>query len=217
MHPRLFHSVILIEPTISMKALAWPVPIARLATFMPDRWDSKETAEEKLLARPYYKFWEPRVKEILKKHALRQLPTPLYPETAPDTYTLKTPKHVEVFNVARQNYDSIGVNSEVPIEQKIAFPDMHPRDSKKAPFYRAEARTAFLMLPELRPSCLFLFGSKSSISTDWYKRDVLEATGTGYLGSGGVRMGRVEGKTILAGHSVPQENVNGTADVVADW
>lgn len=200
-----------------MKQLAWPVPIARLATFMPDQWNSQQEAEDRMLARPFYKFWEPRVKERLRKHALRPLPTPIYPEPNTGKYTLKTLKHIEAYSVARKNFSSVGVNGEVVGEHKLAFPDIHPQDQGKAPFYRPECRTAFLLQPNLRPACVFIFGSKSPISTDEHKRDLLGETGTGYLGSGGVKLGRVAAKTISAGHSPPMENVNGVADTMSKW
>ncbi|KAJ5603010.1 hypothetical protein N7537_005966 [Penicillium hordei] len=86
------------------------------------------------------------------------------------------------------------------------------------PFYRIESRIAFIMLKHLRPSVFYLFGGESQVTTPEDQAQILERTGAGFGGSGGVKYPQAKTAVILdCGHMVPFENVDESAFLVGRW
>jgi pimeloyl-ACP methyl ester carboxylesterase len=217
LHPRLLHSVILVDPIITTSIVAQKIPLVQLYTFRRDLWENREKVEEFVNKGQFYKTWDPRVRERMLKFGFRNTPTIIHPKASPSQVTLNTPKHQEAFTVARENYHSIGSKPYVSALERLTHPDVFPDDHCKAPFYRSEVKIARLLLPSLRPSCLYVFASESENSGPEAQADKLEATGSGYLGSGGMRLGRVNGVVVKGGHFLPMENPEGTATGTVDW
>lgn len=79
-HPRLFASVILIDPVIQRNGSTlgnFMLPF--LSTFRRDIWASREEAAASFRKSPFYKAWDPRVLDLWIESGVRDLPTTLYP------------------------------------------------------------------------------------------------------------------------------------------
>jgi pimeloyl-ACP methyl ester carboxylesterase len=129
-HPRLFESLILVDPVIQgFTAAQGNISPARSSAFRRDIWPSREAAATAFKKSKFYQTWDPRVLELWIEHGLRELPTQIYPDMpadipAKDTsksappvtteptvapqparpVTLKTTKHQEVFTFVRPNF-----------------------------------------------------------------------------------------------------------------
>lgn len=95
MHPRLFHSLVLLDPTIQRQSTQTTVPKGLtiepqngpavtpintiLSTYRRDIWPSRQAAAESFKRNPFYQKWNPRVLDRWIKYGLRELPTAIYP------------------------------------------------------------------------------------------------------------------------------------------
>lgn len=89
-----------------------------------------------------------------------------------------------------------------------------------SPFLRSESRTCLKFLPHLRPSCLYLYGADSVGAVPSEREYKLSVTGTGWGGSGGVRLGKVEEYCVPgANHFVCLERdmIGPCAEKMAEW
>ncbi|OTA38214.1 hypothetical protein BTJ68_01627 [Hortaea werneckii EXF-2000] len=231
MHPRLFSSLVLIDPVIQRFQ-------SRAGNYGPAR--PLQIGE--IAGQAFYQSWDPRVLELWIQHGLRELPTSLYPyataasatpptisadpgaatvSPAPDTereVTLATTKHQEVFTFLRPNLSTKEFPDPSTEPNLQTHPDMDPASGPNAPFYRPEPIATFHRLPNLRPSVFYLFGEQSNLSTPTLKADKLAHTGTGVGGSGGVQKGRVRDVTLEGiGHLIPMEAVERTAEECTQW
>ena len=115
MHPRLFTSLVLIEPHMTDNALAGDGPLfVAMSTKKRDVWSSRAEAAEK--SHKVLKAWDPRVFELWKKYGYRDLPTAMYPAPEDGTrpVTLTTTKHQETIMYTRPNvkrHTQLGVPS----------------------------------------------------------------------------------------------------------
>ncbi|KAI1181859.1 Alpha/beta hydrolase family-domain-containing protein [Nemania serpens] len=132
LHPRLLTSLVLFDPTIvdfdPARAAGPGTSPARASAVRRDVWPSREVAIASFARSPFYRSWDPRVLERWNQHALRDLPTLVYPElpasSAPPSdpsssttsttakpaspgVTLRTTKHQEVFTFLRPLYPHI--------------------------------------------------------------------------------------------------------------
>jgi pimeloyl-ACP methyl ester carboxylesterase len=222
-HPRLLHSLVLLDPGIQRESLQGLDTL--LSTHRRDIWPSRRAAADSFAGNPFYKNWDARVLERWVTYGLRDLPTAIYPQRPDDDQqsrqretpvTLTTTKHQEVFTFSRPNYDYDPVtNRPTNLERN---PDLFPDEANTYPFYRPEWKRVFLQLPHIRPSTLYIFGSKSHMCSPEMMNDKLRTTGIGVGGSGGVAAGRV--KSILLedkGHLLAQEAVTECADAAAEF
>ncbi|OCL07032.1 toxin biosynthesis protein-like protein [Glonium stellatum] len=150
------------------------------------------------------------------------------PPQAPEV-TLTTTKHQEVFTFLRASFPPLGLQQSSNLDPgmtpaiRAAFererhPDITPTANPQSPFYRPEPIITFHQLPQLRPSVLYVFGSLSPLSAPEFRADKLAMTGVGVGGSGGVKEGRVKEVVIEdAGHLIPMEKVEETAENVIQW
>ena len=102
---------------------------------------------------------------------------------------------------------------------RLIHPDFSgPAEAFHSFFYRAEPVIVDRLLPNVRPSVLYIFGSASPVSTAESRQRKLERTGNGVGGSGGAVKGRVREAVIEGrGHLVPLEAVAACADDAAPW
>ncbi|KAJ0307844.1 hypothetical protein COL5a_008203 [Colletotrichum fioriniae] len=233
-NPRLFSGVVLLDPVISKwssnaKGTIAASPAAASAR-RRDLWPSREEARKAFLKSPFYRGWDERVFEAWMDHGLRDVPTQLYSSTSStnnpkttitkDSVTLATTKHQEVFTYFRPSwhaYDSSGTNLLHP----DLVPDLDPALNERYytfPVYRSEGASTLVRLPHLRPSCLYVFGGASDLSTPELRDEKMRLTGTGVGGSGGVARGRVKEVTLEGGgHLFPMEVPGTSAKLTAEW
>ncbi|KAK1450885.1 hypothetical protein CCUS01_11425 [Colletotrichum cuscutae] len=233
-NPRLFSGVVLLDPVISKwssnaKGTIAASPAAASAR-RRDLWPSREEARKAFLKSPFYRGWDGRVFEAWMDHGLRDVPTQLYPSTSStnnpktpttkESVTLATTKHQEVFTYFRPSwhaYDSSGTNLVNP----DLVPDLDPALNERYytfPVYRSEGASTLVRLPHLRPSCLYVFGGASDLSTPELRDEKMRLTGTGVGGSGGVARGRVKEVTLEGGgHLFPMEVPGTSAKLTAEW
>lgn len=224
--------------------------IALPSTFRRDLWPSREAAEASFRESSFFKNWDPETLQLYTKYGLRPLPTALYPsisqaletsqhtqETYQDTthlqapppnsrptttppptptpVTLTTSKHQAAWMTLRSNFHPYPS----PFDPLLSA-EVHPSPLTKFTFHRPCAITAFLALPTLRPSVLYIFGSESNTSTPNSIAEKMRTTGMGMGGSGGVRGGKVEGWVLRGrGHFVVMEKGGGemVAEKCAEW
>ncbi|KAH9809538.1 Alpha/beta hydrolase family [Teratosphaeria destructans] len=243
MHPRLFTTMILIDPVIQRHiSVTGNFGPAKASTNRRDRWPSRRAAEAAFKRSKFYQTWDPRVLDLWLEHGVREVPTSLYPEAtaasatppvitadlstatvspAPRTekeVTLTTTKHQEVMTFLRPNLPTPGHPDPATSPNAFTHPDIDPSSGPLSPFYRPESVATFKKLPHLRPSVFYIFGDKSDLSAPVLVADKLANTGVGVGGSGGVKKGRVSSVTFEGvGHLIPMEVVGKTADAVAGW
>ncbi|KAJ5085061.1 hypothetical protein N7532_009832 [Penicillium argentinense] len=216
MHPSLFQGLVLVDPVIQREnpSRKYALP----STYRRDLWSSRAEAAEKFRSSTFYRSWDPRVLEKWIEYGLRDLPTKLYPtssesESQTPAVTLTTTKSQELFTFLRSSY----------IDERSGLPrgspgeEMHPDDIDGFPFYRPEPPMIFRRLSELKPALMYLFGSKSDLSSPEARQEKLQVTGTGVGGSGGVTCGRVKEVVLPCGHLVPMELVAESAHASADF
>ncbi|KAJ5899108.1 hypothetical protein N7495_003852 [Penicillium taxi] len=234
MHPRLLHSLVLLDPVIqpqttqldTMSLLENKRRIAhttQLSTHRRDLWPSRQAAAESFKRSPFYQAWDPRVLDRWVQYGLRDLPTAIHPldektstEKKSKPVTLRTPLHQEVFTFSRPNYSHIPGSSQ-PVN-RVTHPDLDADHPHNHPFYRPEQSRIFAQLPHLRPSVLYIFAGKSDMCLPEMRAAKLTTTGTGLGGSGGVASSRVR-EVFLEdfGHLLAQEAVNECADAAVCW
>lgn len=223
MHPRLFTTLILLDPVIQAYSSAPPASgesPAQMSTFRRDIWPSRAAAAQGYAKSKFYQDWDPRVIERQIKYGLRDLPTAIHPSNLmkgeEKPVTLSTTKHQEVFTFLRPNYEGSGHDGR-PVDRR-KHPDVHPGLETIYPFYRPEIPRIFFRLPEVRPSVLYVFGELSYLSSPEATETKLNQTGIGVGGSGGVQHGKVKGVTLKnVGHLVAMEAVKECADAAAEW
>jgi hypothetical protein len=230
MHPRLLSSLILVEPVIVPDTFSGYGPLlSKLSLKRRDTWSSRSTAVK--AARKTHKKWDKRVLERWALHGYRSLPTALYPENSHgDTniihdgpVTLTSTKHQEVMQYVRPNFGGhrpLGQEGPTagPTHESLFQADIIGPLSKIAPFYRSEPVIAWKLLDHVRSSVLYLFGGSSPISKPQICAELLNRTGAGIGGSGGVLREQVKQQRIEGyGHQVPLEEVTQTAWAIAKW
>ena len=225
MHPRLFSCLVLIDPVIELPS-ARPsstanLEVTQMSTFRRDYWPSREKAAASFRKSKYYQSWDRKVLDRWLEIGLRNTPTALYPETKGSSgarpVTLLTPKHQEVFTFARPSFDAVDEHGRIVVDRS-AYPDMDLDAGETHPFYRAEPSSTFRKLPYLRPPVLYMCAGQSDLSAPVLREQRLSTTGVGVGGSGGAAEGRV--KEVLfedAGHLIPMEIVEESADAAAEW
>ncbi|OJJ69023.1 hypothetical protein ASPBRDRAFT_46306 [Aspergillus brasiliensis CBS 101740] len=245
-HPRLFHSLIFLEPMIQVESPIKPGgrSPALWASTRPDLWPSQSEAEKHIRSNPFWRKWDPRAVTKYIEYGLRPVPTALYPidppsfegessapKVTPNSVTLTTTKAQEAWTFMRFNITPYagstdqkdGSNSENA--ERFLSPDLATsgkEGTSNDPSYVATCPwtcLAFEFLPYIRPSVLFVWGEKSHLNTPGARRDdKLLRVGTGLGGNGGVRAGIVRAEVVKgASHTAPLEEVGETARLVSVW
>ena len=217
-HPRLFAGMVLIEP-IFETGYRWKGHnnaeprkdsnhhIVRLAR-RRDVWPSREDARAKLRKSPYYASFDPRVFDLIIKYDLRDMPTPENPKTV----TLTTPKSQEVYTFGKPDPPFPGYPAAPEYRNRPDYTTSVPG------FYRGEVIQQKLALPQAFPPIHYLWGAKSEISNSDYPQRIIDQTGVGEGGGGGVASDQVTSRVIEdVGHAIPLESPGKAAEAVADW
>ncbi|KAK3709553.1 hypothetical protein LTR37_010774 [Vermiconidia calcicola] len=216
-HPRLFSSLILIDPIIGLEVLDLGAMLVHVSSRRRDLWQSREEAEGLFkLSKPLQK-WDPRVMKLWLEYGLRDTPTLLYPELG--NVTLRTTKATEVWNYARSWFDPLPLDGTYVSERSLVkHPDAHRTIVKTHPFYLPEAMEAWRHLPHVRCSVLYLFPETGPLSSANAMEEKVARTGNGEGGSGGQRYGRTS-KIVVEGmgHLAPFEKPDQCARAMAEW
>ena len=234
MHPRLLSTLVLVDPVIH-KHSSFQGPknkFTQASTFRRDIWPSRADATSAFNKNKFYQSWDSRVLDQWITYGLRDLPTEIYPDTASyhknseenpkagekgPPVTLTTTKHQEVFTFLRPNFDGLSSDGN-PIVDRTKTPDLDPASGDSYPFYRSEMVRTFENLPYVRPSVLYVFGGKSSLSLPEARRLKMLRTGIAPGGSGGAAQGKVKEVVVeRAGHLLPMEAISETVAASTDW
>jgi pimeloyl-ACP methyl ester carboxylesterase len=228
LHPRLFESLILLDPVIQGKvSLNGNVGPAAASSGRRERWPSREEAAKSFGKSKFYQAWDPRVLDRWVQYGLRDVPTKLFPDAKKPEVTLTTTKHQEVLTFLRGNFAARPGDKEPssaeftlsnPKLNRRTHADMTPTAEPQSPFYRGESTIVFNQLPSLSPSVFYIFGETSFLTNPVDIEDKMRLTGSGVGGSGGRAEGRVANVTVQnAGHLIPMEKVEESADHISKW
>lgn len=210
MHPRLFASLIMLDPLVGRDALIMGAKMIYVNSVKPDLFPSRSVAAKRL-RKPFGK-WDARTFKLWMEYGLRDTPTLLYPK--PGKVTFRTTKANEVWSYAIPQFDEPNEDGTNTASSRIKYPDAPP---EMRPFYQPINDEAYLALPRLRPDVLYLFPDTSALSED-LQADLLARTGTATGGSGGFKEGRVSKAVITnAGHLFPYEKPTECAQEIAKW
>jgi pimeloyl-ACP methyl ester carboxylesterase len=210
MHPRLFQSLVFIEPVIQESIPPGP-NAAFMTSLRPDRWDSVSEARSQFLKNKFYKSWDRRALEKYLQYGLRDTPTALYPNNPPGTVTLTTPKAQEAWSYVRSTFTTRPSEDLLDEEERLLTADYTPTQAKYI-FHRAEAGLAFQLLPYLQPAVKWIFGERSYINRPVDREIKVSRTGMA------TRVHRGICTTIGgAGHLIPQENIAELANVIVPY
>ena len=215
MHPRLFRSIVAIEPTFET-AFQGYLDRNHYAVLMAkrrDTWPSCEAARNQLKASAYYAAFDARVFDRVIKYDLRDVEPPLSSSNgAPTSVKLTTPKSMEVYTMMRPD---------PPLKGFPEAPDYAGREEDTRViegFYRGERTIVKNSLPYVLPSLLYVWAAKSPLSQPGYRSRIVDRTGIGNGGNGGVKKGQVK-ETLVNGcnHPIPLEQPNAAASAIAPW
>ncbi|RAL10366.1 putative toxin biosynthesis protein [Aspergillus homomorphus CBS 101889] len=242
MHPRLFSTLILIEPVIldfAGRTAGSPNP-SRSAALRKDLWPSRPAAEA-ALHKTLLRKWDPRAAARYMQYGLRNLPTRLYPDvdtnnittssspphTAHDdtivsaitsnppasAVTLTTTKHHEAWSYSVPNLEPARAGLDY-----LLLPDWDAEFERPYMVSRPECQVSMHNLPFVRPSVLWVFGGRSYLSPPEEQEKKVSLTGSGTGGSGGVKEGMVQKAVLEKGsHMLVVENVEWCAKTAGAW
>ncbi|PWY87545.1 hypothetical protein BO70DRAFT_196423 [Aspergillus heteromorphus CBS 117.55] len=226
LHPRLFTTLILLDPGIQLNPPKMgfgtdPPTYINAAVWRNDIWPNRAAAAAS--QKRFFPDWDPRCTDLMIRHGFRDLPTPLYPDitkikdadpTNPPV-TLTTTKHQDTIALMRENFSSRQPDGRIKINQ-TTHADLDPF-AASIPLYRPEPRSTFNRVATLRPSALFLIGGKTIFNIDEL-RAAIKICGTGVGGSGGIMEEKVKEVTFPhLSHFFPFEGVRQTAEQCALW
>ena len=214
-HPRLLSTLVLLDPVIQNHAYSedGPNPAGKSA-FRKEIWASRKEAEASFKNNKFYQSWDVRVLDKWCKYGLIDTPSEQHSNSG---VTLTTSKHQECFTFLRQGWQAYSEDGK-ELLYPHELPDLEPGGLDTNGFYRPEAPKILSHLHELRPSALYIFGSKSPMSQPESRKIKMEVTGTGIGGSGGVKHGRVKDVVLNdIGHLVAMEATQACAEAAALW
>lgn len=212
LHPRLFTSLVMIDPVITRNIKVGPLygfGTMRASAGRRDLWPSRDEAEKGVRRNKFYSTWDPRAVDRLVEFGFRECPTVVYPDRRGGEVTLTSTKHMECFTYYRPTH----LGPKDPGTGKRTFDrslvpdatedvDMYPN----FPFYQPPSPVTAGRLPELRPGVLWLTGENSAVCPPETRKEKIELTGNGLGGSGGAKAGRVKEFVVEgAGHLVAME------------
>lgn len=218
-HPRLFAALVPIEPMFGQlyrddtpeneKSKVQARRTAALLVGRKDTWPSREAARKHVLSNPVFSSFDPRVLKQVMKYDFRDIPSDT--DTGP-AVTLITPKTMETYTILR---------AIPPVPGLPVAPDYRTatvRDIIVPGFYRGERSQHLKSLQYLLPPTLYVWGTLSEYANTEYSKDILQRTGTGLGGNGGVALGKVTEVMVEgAHHFVPAEKPAAAAKVIAPW
>lgn len=222
MHPRLLSTVVVYEPVINMNSATMEFSALGPMTTKPDMWPSRKEAEVYFRKNKFYAKWDPRAMDAWLKYGLRPLPTALYPMTTDEhsgAVTLVTTRHQEALSFARAAYPPPGSSMKAFNPTSSAHPDLGLDRNPQNLFYRPEVTSTYAQLAYLRPSCYYIYGDRSHLSSAVAQERAAKfvITGTGTGGNGGFRKGGVKETLVSGSHFVPLERPGEIASLMNAW
>ncbi|KAH7406178.1 Alpha/beta hydrolase family-domain-containing protein [Phaeosphaeria sp. MPI-PUGE-AT-0046c] len=210
-HPRLFHSLILIDPVLQMSHP--PGPNAALFSSMRrETWESRAKAESQIKRNGFFASMDSRCLDLFVKYALRDMPD--------GSVTLSTPKAQEAWTYVRSNmFDMNPDTAEGRRLERLISPELVPfSEPSRLTSVRPEMLPICEGLPHLRPRTLYLYGEYSHINFEEVREVQVASTGTGRGGNGGVEEGGVAQQELEdCGHLCVLEKPKAIASSVAEW
>ncbi|CAK7272426.1 hypothetical protein SEPCBS119000_005119 [Sporothrix epigloea] len=242
-HPRLFTSIVLMDPVIDIEIFCPTVEFSplELSAVRREVWSSREEADIAFRRSRFFKEWDPRVLSVWNQHGLTDLPSKWFPDpvaakgtlghenkrgnTGSDDkgppVTLTTTKHQEVFTYMRPLLQGIDLDTGRRVFDRKRVPDVSDESISKfgtRKLYRPEVPNTKEKLPTLRPGVCYIFGETSIMSTPELLKEKLDITGVGVGGSGGEKAGRVREIVLKkAGHLVAMEMPTACAEHIASF
>jgi pimeloyl-ACP methyl ester carboxylesterase len=212
LHPRLFHSLILIDPILQTSHPPGP-NAALFSSKRRDTWKSRAEAEEQIRGNGFFAGFDERCMDLYVKHVLRD---------APDDkgVTLATPKAQEAWMYVRSNMFGMSPDTrEGRRRERLLNPDVIPfSEPSRLVTMRPELVAVCEALPHLRPRAFYVYGEYSHINFDEVREAQVSATGSGRGGNGGVAEGGVEERVLEdCGHLCAFEKPRVVAESVAEW
>lgn len=217
-NPRLFNSLILLDPVIemarggSMKYFIGPESPAAMSAFRRDSWPSRQAAAEAFQKSKFYKSWDHRALQRWIEFGITDGPD--------GTAILATTRDQEVRTFLRPSMSAFNEDGSLLLHpDKIPEVDRHNADIEYLfPVYRPESSATWLQLRHVRPSVLYIFGGDSYLSPEISREAKLNLTGISAGGSGGAANSKV--KQIVGegyGHLIPIEDPAFCAAQATDW
>ncbi|KAG6162636.1 hypothetical protein E4U11_002516 [Claviceps purpurea] len=226
LHPRLFHSLVLMEaaiaPDTAGPAVNGGTP-AYASIRRRDMWPSRQHAADSFRKSPFYQSWDPRVFDLWIRYGLRPKSTDPGTPNDPEKgeVTLTTSKHQEIFTFLRPSwpaFDAAGKEIVHPEWFRDVLGDPQIPTTALYPFCRHEPSFTHNRLIHLRPGTFFINGGLSTIVSESEANNRAAITGTGRGGSGGTKNGRVQNVTHPHyGHLLPLENPSFCAQQAATF
>ncbi|KAJ5651932.1 hypothetical protein N7507_009358 [Penicillium longicatenatum] len=228
LHPRLFTTVLLIDPVIQLHppemGFGTDAPgVINYTLRRSDVWPNREIALR--ANRALTKDWDPRCIDRMAKYGFRDLPTRLYPDvdaikarfnSTQTPVTLTTSKYQDLIGQIRENFGARDSATGRIVINRATHADLDPL-AALIPMYRPEPPSTFLRLPSLRPSCVWILGGSTYLRLDEI-REGIKVCGTGVGGSGGLPEGRVREVTLTGlGHLMPFQEVTKVAEPCVAW
>lgn len=212
-HPRLFHSLVLIEPVIQNCHPAGP-NAALFTSLRQEKWESRAKAEAQIRKNPLFKSMDPRILRAYLTYGLR--------DTEDGGVRLATPRAQEAWSYVRSNFQPLPGDTstaEARSRERLLSPNLSPgSEPSMEVFMREESLHVYESLPHLRPRALFIYGASSHINVETMREKHISRTGTGRGGNGGVADGGVEMKIIdNASHLVVFEKPVEIARDISEW
>ena len=215
-HPRLFTSLILLDPVIMDARPLGGGETALLSAVRRDAWPSRAVAVESFQRNKFYQTWDKRVFGNWVQYGLVSA-DPSQPE---GPVVLSTLKELEVVTYIRPTVAAFDEEGKTLVRPDLVPEVSRWQDTSLAswPFYRPEPIVTYRKLSHVRPGVLYIVGGKSDlIDKETIAQRTLN-TGSGHGGSGGTKNGRVkEVQVAHVGHLVPMEAPLETAQHTADW
>ncbi|KAM3065574.1 hypothetical protein ACMFMF_011056 [Clarireedia jacksonii] len=170
LHPRLFTSIILLDPIIqlSLPPMGFgtdPSDGVHFTVHRRDIWPNREAAEAS--QKKASKTWDPWVLALMVRYGYRNPPTAFCPTVPLDIdpcdppVTLTTTKHQNALAQLRENFAARQEDGRTKIDCN-SHADMDPV-AASLPLCRPEPRSTFFQLPSLRPPTMWLVGDKMSV------------------------------------------------------
>lgn len=241
MHPRLFSTLVLLDPVLNFRLVgpAFGFSPLELSAVRREVWPSRAAAAASFKRSKFYAAWDPRVLDAWIKYGLRDLPTKWFPDPAAavagkkgdaskaDTLsdgppvTLTTTKHQEVFTFLRPLLQGVDLETGRRVFKRERLPDVSNVSISgfgASKLYRPEVPNTAAQLPHLRPSVCYVFGETSHMSTPELRKEKMDLTGVGVGGNGGVALGRVREVVLKeTGHLVAMDQPTVCAEHAASW
>lgn len=175
-----------------------------------------------------YKAWDKRVFDRWIEHGYRELSVLTKKDSRDNDsdrpLALATSKYQEVLQYLRPNFSNYKPAEQCDVDETshlphdpLLYPDNIGPSHTISPFYRNEPILAWKLLRHIRPAVLLLHGENSPVAPPQVRAEMLNRTGVGIGGNGGVENSRVCQEVLKGSHQLPLERVGDTASVLGPW